>query len=72
MNEKVGNQSKDAAERSRRGLEADHLQVLEGNPLTDDERAMFNMFERENWSRNASDSSESRMGFPDNCLHEAA
>jgi hypothetical protein len=30
--------------------EARHLQALEGNPLTDDELAMFEMFERERWS----------------------
>ena len=38
-----------AAERQRR-LEAMHLQELEGNPLTADEVAMFEMFEREGWS----------------------
>lgn len=30
--------------------DAAHLQALEGNPLTADEIAMFEMFERENWS----------------------
>jgi hypothetical protein len=34
----------------RRGLEMEHLQVIEGNPLTADEVAMFEMFEREGWS----------------------
>lgn len=29
--------------------EAQHLQALEGNPLTDGELAMFEMFERERW-----------------------
>ncbi|HXT05751.1 MAG TPA: hypothetical protein VN715_02300 [Roseiarcus sp.] len=29
--------------------EAQHLQALEGNPLTADEIAMFEMFEREGW-----------------------
>ena len=33
-----------------RGLEADHLQEIEGNPLTPDEQAMFAMFAREGWS----------------------
>lgn len=27
-----------------------HLQAMEGNPLTADEIAMFEMFEREGWS----------------------
>ena len=27
-----------------------HLQALEGNPLDADQVAMFEMFERENWS----------------------
>ncbi len=30
--------------------EAAHLQAMEGNPLTADEIAMFEMFEREGWS----------------------
>ena len=30
--------------------EAAHLQAIEGNPLTPDEIAMFEMFEREGWS----------------------
>jgi hypothetical protein len=34
----------------RRRLEMQHLQVVEGNPLTADEIAMFEMFEREGWS----------------------
>ena len=38
-----------AAERQRR-LDAMHLQELEGNPLTAEEVAMFEMFEREGWS----------------------
>jgi hypothetical protein len=33
-----------------RSLEADHLQEIEGNPLSADERDMFAMFEREGWS----------------------
>ena len=32
-----------------RRLEAQHLQALEGNPLTPEAVAMFEMFERENW-----------------------
>lgn len=30
--------------------EAMHLQYLEGNPLSPDQVAMFEMFEREGWS----------------------
>ncbi|MDE0044525.1 MAG: hypothetical protein OXU19_01490 [bacterium] len=30
--------------------EAVHLQAIEGNPLTEEEIAMFEMFERERWS----------------------
>ncbi len=30
--------------------EAVHLQAIEGNPLTAEEIAMFEMFERERWS----------------------
>jgi hypothetical protein len=37
-----------AAARIRR-LEAMHLQVIEGNPLDEDDIAMFEMFEREGW-----------------------
>ena len=33
-----------------RGLEADHLQDIEGNPLTPEERRMFAMFESEGWT----------------------
>ena len=31
-------------------MEAVHLQVIGGNPLTAEETAMFEMFEREGWS----------------------
>ncbi|MDE2792162.1 MAG: hypothetical protein OXI81_17305 [Paracoccaceae bacterium] len=31
-------------------VEAAHLQAIEGNPLTAEEIAMFEMFEREGWS----------------------
>jgi hypothetical protein len=34
----------------QRRLEATKLQEVEGNPLTADELAMFEMFERERWS----------------------
>ena len=34
----------------RRLAEAAQLQAIEGNPLTPDELAMFEMFERERWS----------------------
>jgi len=34
---------------SERLQEAQHLQTIEGNPLTEAELAMFAMFERENW-----------------------
>jgi hypothetical protein len=33
-----------------RRLEMQHLQAIEGNPLTPEEIAMFEMFEREGWS----------------------
>ena len=39
----------DETGRERR-LEMQHLQAIEGNPLTADEIAMFEMFEREGWS----------------------
>ncbi len=35
---------------SERLQEAQHLQMIEGNALSDDELAMFEMFEREGWS----------------------
>jgi hypothetical protein len=38
-----------AVARERR-LIAQHLQLIEGNPLTPEEIAMFEMFEREGWS----------------------
>ena len=38
-----------AAETQRR-LEAQHLQAIEGSPLTAAEIDMFEMFEREGWS----------------------
>ena len=37
-----------AATRQRR-LVAQHLQAMEGNPLTPEDVAMFEMFEREGW-----------------------
>jgi len=39
----------DKAEREQRFREALALQEIEGNPLTADEIAMFEMFEREGW-----------------------
>ena len=33
----------------KRRLEAMHLQVIEGNPLDEEDIAMFEMFEREGW-----------------------
>ncbi len=38
------------ADETQRRLEAEHLQVIEGNPLTPAESAMFETFEREGWS----------------------
>ena len=40
----------DAPERAQRLREAVALHEIEGNPLTPDEVAMFEMFEREGWS----------------------
>lgn len=37
-------------EMRERRLEAMHLQVIEGNPLSADQVEMFEMFEREGWS----------------------
>ena len=39
----------DMARRQRR-LDMQHLQYIEGNPLTAEEIEMFEMFEREDWS----------------------
>ena len=38
------------ADETQRRLEAQHLQLIEGNPLTAAEIGMFEMFEREGWS----------------------
>jgi hypothetical protein len=38
-----------AAARERR-IEAMHLQAIEGNPLSAEDIAMFEMFERERWT----------------------
>ncbi|MDE0256598.1 MAG: hypothetical protein OYG32_17530 [Rhodospirillaceae bacterium] len=38
-----------AAAAKGRLAEAAHLQAIEGNPLSPDELAMFEMFEREGW-----------------------
>ncbi len=40
----------EAAERAHRFREACALQEIEGNPLTPEEIAMFERFEREGWS----------------------
>lgn len=39
-----------AAKRAQRLREAIALHAIKGNPLTPDEIAMFEMFEREGWS----------------------
>lgn len=40
----------EVAESRQRRLEAMRLQEVEGNPLSADQIAMFEMFEREGWS----------------------
>ena len=40
----------EVAEAHQRWLEAVKLQEIEGNPLTPEDVAMFEMFERERWS----------------------
>ncbi len=40
---------KEVAECRERRLEAQHLQMIEGNPLDEEDIAMFEMFERERW-----------------------
>jgi hypothetical protein len=40
---------KDVAAARKRLLEAMHLQTIEGNPLDEQDIAMFEMFEREGW-----------------------
>ena len=42
--------SRDVTAAKDRLAEALHLQAIEGNPLTAEEIAMFEMFEREGWS----------------------
>jgi hypothetical protein len=39
-----------SVDEAARRLEMQHLQAIEGNPLTAEESAMFDMFEREGWS----------------------
>ncbi len=41
--------SRQVAAANGRLAEAAHLQAIEGNPLTAEEIAMFEMFEREGW-----------------------
>jgi hypothetical protein len=43
----------DAQAARQRRLDAQHLQAMEGNPLSADDIAMFEMFERERWSDEA-------------------
>jgi len=40
---------KEIAPARERRLEAMHLQVIEGNPIDEQDIAMFEMFEREGW-----------------------
>jgi hypothetical protein len=40
---------RDVAAARKRRLEAMHLQAIEGNPLDEQDIAMFEMFEREGW-----------------------
>lgn len=51
----------DRAARERR-LDMQHLQAMEGNPLSPDQIEIFEMFEREGWSH------ERRLAY----LHEGA
>ena len=48
MSKHTSTRTPDKAARERR-LEMQHLQAIEGNPLSADEIAMFEMFEREGW-----------------------
>ncbi len=41
---------KEVADARARRLEMQHMQEIEGNPLSADDIAMFEMFERERWS----------------------
>lgn len=41
---------RELADAKRRRLVAAHLQALEGSPMTAEQTAMFEMFERERWS----------------------
>ncbi len=50
MNEETLLALLDAPALRKRRLLAMHLQEIEGNPLTPEEVAMFEMFEREAWS----------------------
>jgi hypothetical protein len=40
----------EVADARARRMVAEHLQMIEGNPLTAEQREMFDMFERERWS----------------------
>lgn len=50
MREKVGLSEEEVSQARRRRLVAMHLQGIEGNPLSADDMAMFEMFERESWT----------------------
>lgn len=50
MKNAPGKKLETTADETLRRLEAQHLQVIEGNPLSPDQIAIFEMFEREGWS----------------------
>jgi hypothetical protein len=50
MNEDVKLTPEEVAVVRQRRIEAMHLQIIEGNPLTAEDVAMFEMFDREGWS----------------------
>ena len=53
MNEAKHESGRKGAAMNGRLAEAAHLQAIEGNPLSLEEVAMFEMFEREAWSPDA-------------------
>jgi len=50
MSQKARLSEAEVAQARRRRLVAMRLQEIEGNPLSDDQIAMFEMFEREAWT----------------------
>lgn len=50
MNRAKHRSGRQGAATNERLAEATHLQTIEGNSLSPDELAMFEMFEREGWS----------------------